>query len=159
AFIDGHAAVRAGDIATCIRSWRRAVTIDPRFAAAQAWFAVAVTLVPALSDFSVAREALEVASRYRDTLPDRDRGVFGALEHMLAADPPDAAAFVAGIRPLLDLHPDDSELRMLYARGLQAEGKLDEANRELARIIDNDPDFAGAYILQVSIADASHDQA
>src|SRR5262249_3316598 len=92
-------------------------------------------------------------------LPDRDRSVFAALERMLATDPPDAAAFVAGIRPFLELRPDDSELRLLYARGLEAAGQLDEANTELARIIGRDPDVASAYLVQPSIAEASPDPA
>jgi tetratricopeptide (TPR) repeat protein len=156
---DGLAAFRDGDQYQSIRSLRRAVTIDPAFAAAQTWLAVAASLGQRVKDLALARESIQAASRYRDTLPARERGLFLALERMLAVEPPNAGALVAGLQHIVDERPDDNVLRAVYARALFAAGNQEQASFEARRVIGLDPDFGMAYVIAASAAEARDDVA
>jgi predicted Zn-dependent protease len=156
---DGLAAFRDGDMYQSIRSLRRAVMIEPSFATAQTWLAAAASLGQRVKDLALAREAIQAASRYRDTLPPRERGLFLALERMLAVEPPDAGALVAGLQHTVDELPNDTALRTVYARALFAAGNQEQASAEAQRVIELDPDFGMAYVVGASAAEARDDVA
>ncbi len=143
AYVDGEYAFFVNKFKTALEHYRRAITIDPTFAAAMlkyhrvhAWMMAGEQ--PPLLDME---RAFEVDS---SLLHPKDRLAFAAL---LA--PGDAARFVA-YEDAIDQYPHDEFLAFIYADAVFHRGPylgipLDSGARLLEKVVAIEPDFAPAW--------------
>lgn len=103
-------------------------------------------------DTAGARLAFLEAERLRDTLTERDRGLFEAWEPMLAREPPDASVTRSRSLALATRFSDDAELAMFAA--IAEEGAASSGALELhRRVAELDP---GSAFAQASIGRVEH---
>ncbi len=95
-------------------------------------------------DTAGARLAFREAERLRDSLTERDRGLFEAWEPMLAREPPDAGVTRSRSLALATRFSDDAELAMFAA--IAEEGAASSGALELhRRVAELDPGSAFAH--------------
>ena len=128
-------------------SLRKAIALDPTFAAAHLRLAIVVTPPGRVGSVGVtpeARAAYRDATRLRGALLPRDRALHSALEPLLGADSPEMTAASRKLAELGKVYPGDAEIVHLcavYAINDLAELRLAAARRA----VELDPDYADAW--------------
>ena len=136
AYLDGRYWAAAGRGTTSIESFRRAVEIDPGYAAAWAALANAyVYRLPSDENMPLARHAAQTALNLDDSLGE----AHAALAQVRFFFDWDWYGAETAFQRALMLAPSSATIRQRYASFLWARGRLDEAREQLQRAAELDP--------------------
>jgi serine/threonine protein kinase/TolB-like protein len=121
-----------------IDAFRKAIELDPGYAAAYAGLAMADRSVGTFSDVAAMREAVESADKAVALAPDEADGhvVRGDLRYTLGWDWPGAQA---DLEKALSYDPGDSSVQRKYGQLLAYRGRLPEAIAVLKHATESDP--------------------
>ena len=125
------------DNAEALRCFRRAIELDPEFAASHAGLAYAChhAAIDAFNDDPAARIAEGVAAARRAvSLDDKDADAYSVLARILSMNREHDAAVLAG-RKAVDLNPTNAQVRFGNAQALIFAGRVEDALEELAEAI------------------------
>jgi tetratricopeptide (TPR) repeat protein len=136
AYLDGRYWATSGRGRSAIESFRRAVEIDPGYAAAWAALANAyVYRLPSHENMPRARHAAQTALNLDESLGE----AHAALAQVRFFFDWEWSAAESSFLRALALAPNSSTIRQRYASLLWAEGRLDEARHQLVRAEQLDP--------------------
>jgi len=139
AYVDAMARWRDGAVSRSRASLRRAIDLDPTFAAAHLELAIHL----AQDDPSAAQAAYQSAYEHRHMLPVRESDLLEACEPYVRPRP-DLEEWETRLAAAVFRHPRDAELQLLLGRARERLGGDDAAKQAYEDALKVDPGYAPA---------------